>query len=521
MTDQAFVDFYALLGVSPEATREEIERAFRRLARQYHPDVNPEPDAQERFQLLLQARETLLDPKRRALYDRQWSEHYGVPLRERRRERPEPTQPPRTEDRHKETAPIEEAAWLVETLYSRPGLVAGVERQRLYMLTRWHPPAPARPVSAQHPLFVCLVVDRSTSMKGASLGLLRQLVGRLLTLVTPQDTLSLIAFNDRAHLLVPPGPNQAEAVRLALDRLQPEGATEFLPALQLAMEVFHRRPPRALPWLLFFTDGRTYDQDQVLAWLPALQQAQVLLDAFGLGTEWDENFLERVATVTGGTVTYLRDLQEATEHLTARWQRLRRAYLVSARMVWETPPPLTLNTVVRLAPDLAYYPSGLTELRLGPVMAGECWQLLWEWTLNQAMPAGERVVFSVEIEARLPSGKRWTHRQRFERPVLPEAEVRAVTPPKKLVEAVRRLTWHRLQERAREALHRRNPRQAYRYLQALAHHLSQAGELQMARVVRQEMRTLKRRAAMSPEGEKRLKFGTQRLMLPAVARKNA
>lgn len=63
-------DYYDILGVSRTATPEEIRRAYRRLARQYHPDVNKSPDAEERFKEINEAYEVLSDPDKRAAYDR-------------------------------------------------------------------------------------------------------------------------------------------------------------------------------------------------------------------------------------------------------------------------------------------------------------------------------------------------------------------------------------------------------------------------------------------------------------------
>lgn len=61
--------YYDILGVSPDAAPDEIRAAYRKLAKQYHPDVNPDPDAQERFIAIQQAYETLIDPDARARYD--------------------------------------------------------------------------------------------------------------------------------------------------------------------------------------------------------------------------------------------------------------------------------------------------------------------------------------------------------------------------------------------------------------------------------------------------------------------
>src|ERR687887_2069809 len=63
-------DYYELLGVGRDADEGEIKRAFRRLARELHPDVSGAPDAEQRFREVVEAYEVLSNSERRQLYDR-------------------------------------------------------------------------------------------------------------------------------------------------------------------------------------------------------------------------------------------------------------------------------------------------------------------------------------------------------------------------------------------------------------------------------------------------------------------
>src|SRR3970040_1295899 len=85
-----YKDYYSILGVERSAGAEDIKKAYRKLARKYHPDVSSDPKGDEKFKEVAEAYETLKNPEKRAAYDQlgsyqpgqdfqpppDWQQHY-------------------------------------------------------------------------------------------------------------------------------------------------------------------------------------------------------------------------------------------------------------------------------------------------------------------------------------------------------------------------------------------------------------------------------------------------------------
>jgi curved DNA-binding protein len=73
----AFIDYYTVLGLDKNASTEDIKKAYRKMARKYHPDLNPDDkEAKQKFQQINEAQEVLTDPEKRKQYDK-YGEQYG------------------------------------------------------------------------------------------------------------------------------------------------------------------------------------------------------------------------------------------------------------------------------------------------------------------------------------------------------------------------------------------------------------------------------------------------------------
>ena len=171
-------DFYTKLGVSRDASQEDIKRAYLEAAQKLHPDKNTAAGETELFLDIQSAYETLSNEKRRKQYDATLAPEEKVDL------------------------PYEH-----QVIYSRPNLVRLEEPQMLYMILDLQAPLESRSIPSP-PLNVCVVLDRSTSMKGEKMDVVKSAAAQILRNLRPQDILSVVAFNDRAEVIIPASYHQ-------------------------------------------------------------------------------------------------------------------------------------------------------------------------------------------------------------------------------------------------------------------------------------------------------------------------
>ncbi|MBK8783437.1 MAG: DnaJ domain-containing protein [Anaerolineales bacterium] len=485
-------DYYAVLGVFRDASPEEIKRAYFDAAQRLHPDKNVAPGETELFLDIQQAYEVLANPKRRNLYDA--------------------TLPPEIE---------ENAVVKYDLHYSRPNLVRLGEPQLIYALLEVSSREEKTSLPTP-PLNICLVLDRSTSMQGEKLDIVKATAIQLLRSLRPEDVLSVVSFSDRAEVIIPasvsPDKKKQEA---RIQMMQASGATEIYNGLEAGMrEVRRTLDPSRVNHIILLTDGKTYGDEQ--ACLKLAEEAASLnigITGMGIGHEWNDIFLDALASKTGGSSAYISKPKDIERLLVEKFKALINIFADDILLEFKPQENVKVKYAFRLQPE-----GGAVEIEspmhLGPILREAPLHVLIEFLVEpEALTEDVLILLSgslkISIAARpTPVPPIRLHLTREVRPN-PSAE----PPPTRILSALSRLTLYRMQERARTAADSGQYDVAARHLHNLATHLLSQGEHSLAKTALFEADNLERMHSWSDSGNKDIKYQTRALLLSGAKEK--
>jgi len=486
------LDHYATLGVLRDATQEEIKRAYFDAAQRLHPDKNLAPGETELFLEIQQAYETLSNLKRRAQYDA--------------------TLPPDIEQNSVVTHQIH---------FSRPSLVKLNEPQLIYFLLEVSPVEEADKIPAP-PLNICLVLDRSTSMQGEKMDMVKAAAIQVIRGLRAQDIFSVVTFSDRAEVLIPASLHTERSKQESrIQMLHPSGATEIFRGLEAGInEVRRNRDPSRVNHVILLTDGHTYGDEQ--ACLELAEQASrqnIGITGMGIGNEWNDIFLDAVAGRTGGSSAYISKPKDIQQLLVDKFKALVSTYADDVILEFKEQEGIQMNYAFRLQPDGG--PVTLQQpLHLGSILLDTPLHVLFELVVQPPALRNGRIIL-VDGSLKISIASRPTPippiRLRLSRDIKPDPG--ADPPPTKVLSAPSRLTLYRLQERARSAAEEGNYETASRHLHNLATHLLARGEQQLAKTALLEADQLERMHTWSADGTKEIKYKTRALLLTSAKEK--
>lgn len=481
-------DHYVTLGVLRDATQEEIRRAYLEAAQRLHPDKNVAAGETEIFLGVQQAYEVLSNPKRRAQYDA--------------------TLPPEI--------PVANKFIRHEVFYSRPSLVQIKEDQLLYILLEIEPSEKQSGSLPAPPLNLCLVLDRSTSMQGEKMDILKATAVQLMRTLRPQDVLSVVSFSDRAEVVVPASINlDRRKQENSIQMMQTSGGTEIFQGLEAGMKEIRRTlDPSRVNHIILLTDGETYGDEQAcLNLAEEAAQQNVGITGMGIGSEWNDIFLDALAAKTGGSSVYISEPRDIEKFLVEKFKALTSTYADEVLLEFNEQEHINLNFAFRLQPEGSQI-EARSPLHLGPILRDTPLHILLELVVRpNALENPDVLLLDGLLKASVVSQPLPVPpiRLRLIRNVFPEPK--AEPPPTKVLKALSRLTLYRMQERAQVAASQGRHDEAARHLQNLATHLLSQGETGIAKTALLEAQNLENRHAWSESGSKDIKYKTRALLL--------
>jgi len=480
-------DYYALLGIPRTASLDQLRRAYREAALRLHPDRNVSPGETELFLEIGRAFEILSDPQRRAEYDRQLGEL--------------------------DKKAAEGASLFCSVQHSRQALLPLDEPQVHYLLLDILPTESA--TSVRPPINVCIVIDRSTSMRGQRLDQVRSATLTILKDLKAGDAACIIAFSDRAEVIV--SHDQARDLTVARSRLsllQAGGGTEIGQGLELGLTELQKAfSKEGVNHLILLTDGRTYGDEELCLEIADRAAAQgITLNGVGIGADWSDRLLDDIASRSGGNVLFLDSPKAITKLLQRIFDSLGKVFASRVRLEGAFGDQVDLRSSFRLLPDpmpmgdtlpmnLGHLPRDgrirvLLEIVIHPASALTHVSLA-DFVLAADVLGQSTVAQSLPVSIGMPVSKH------------PDPE----PAPNDIVAALSQIALYSMQEKARHEAELGQSTQAARRLENLATQLLAVNERDLAKAALGEAERLTHSRRLSTEGEKVLKYGTRALLL--------
>jgi Ca-activated chloride channel family protein len=477
-------DYYAILDVSAFATQSEIKRAYRNLARRYHPDSREVAAPTALFHQAQEAYAVLGDVDSRRAYDRQ----------------------------RKELGLGDDLALVWSILLSRERLYAFYSEQMLYALVEIEPAATSG--SPRLPLNLCLVIDQSTSMKGARLQHVKEAARQIADELHKDDALAIVAFSDRAEVLLPSQKAISGAqARVKIAPLRTKGGTEILQGIQAGLaELEKHHGENVISQLILLTDGCTYGDDEgCIAEADRAGDRRMSITAMGIGEDWNDVLLDEIASRSGGTSAYIASLAQVQTLLQKRIRGLGAAFATGLALKVRCAHGVRVESAFLTSPYLGPLTLAGGLMRLGSLEADGPMRVVLEMEVKQK-PVGEQRLLQLELSGDVPSLSRRDETLRHDiRCVFTEDEPNPSKDvvPSAVVSALSKITLYRMQEQAWSALSAGNSDQATSQLEMVATRLLEMGEKQLARAAMLEAGHVATKGHPTARGRKRIKYGTR------------
>lgn len=259
----------------------------------------------------------------------------------------------------------------------------------------------------QLPLNLCLVLDCSGSMKGIPLETVKQAAQQLISQLSPQDRLSVIAFDHQAQVIV---ANQVvgtetAAILAKINSLQAGGGTSIDEGIKLGIKEMVAAGTESISQAFVLTDGENEhgDNARCIKLAEFATESKITLNTLGFGEHWNQNILEKIADVGAGILAYIEHPEKALAEFGRIFSRIQTVGLTNAYLQISLMPKVRLaelKPVAQVAPDTIELPVQ-TEgeryiVRLGDLMTDNARVILINTYIGQ-LPLGGQPIASLQV----------------------------------------------------------------------------------------------------------------------------
>lgn len=485
------IDPYSVLGVTGNASSEEIKGAYRRVARRLHPDINQgSPGAIVQFQDITVAHEILTDPDRRSSYDRESVRR----------------------------ALEHEHNFSLRVTPSKRSVASLDEPQVIYLLAEIlsDPSARDRQQRRERRLNLSLVLDHSNSMNGTRLDKVKVAAHQIIDSLSESDIITVIGFNDRAEVIIPATPaSDKKALKAKISMMTASGGTEIFKGLEEGVSQNRRYlAPKLVNHVILLTDGNTFgDQEECFKLAENAIVDGIGISAMGLGQEWNDEFLDKLVSITGGSSAYIKSASAVVPFLNDHVRNLSDAFAERLQISVAPDPDVQLETAFKLSPNPQPLPIDLGYIPLGSLQAHRSTSVLFQFQMPENMNIGFRSLARLVVTGDILDNTRQKYQVVSDVSLEVSDDPPLEDPSVAILDALGKLTLYRMQERAQEAIESGDIREATRRLENLATRLLAMGEEELANQAISEARRVAHTHSLSDKGRKDLKYQTRHLLL--------
>lgn len=228
------------------------------------------------------------------------------------------------------------------------------------------------------PLNLCLVLDHSGSMGGQPIDTVRRAARDLVDQMYPQDRISVIGFDHKAHVVV---ENQlverTESIKQKIQSLKASGGTCIDDGIKLGLQETSKGKDGTVSQIFVLTDGENEhgDNERCFQFSRLATEYNMTLHSLGFGDSWNQDVLERIADAGGGTMAYIPNPAAAGEEFQKLLKRVQAIGLTNAHLILQLAPHVRLaelKPIAQVSPDtieLPYQTEGNAIIvRLGDLM---------------------------------------------------------------------------------------------------------------------------------------------------------